>query len=315
MKNMKYMKNHNTPNKMYYMFFSCISCISLLNKSSSPRHNRSGTILVFMLVVTATLTALALFAGVAASNRARLASDSVLRSALRDEAFDAIAQVAALINADTNGVDHLSEPWAQPMRFGRVEVFVTDEKTRLHFPTASPRALASLLNDDDVVAALVAWRDSETNRVWRAEEELLAFPFPPTAKKNDLRPLLPFLTAHGDVRVNVNTLPREVFVALAVSAGASAETAVNFHKRLEEARKRGDFFNALTPDETARVLSDGHSAPTTAELAILRALIPALCVESGLFRITARASDGAVSQSIQCVYERGTSRISRWVEL
>jgi len=222
--------------------------------------------------------------------------------------FDAIAQTVALINTDTNGVDHLSEPWAQPFRIGRVEVTITDEKSRLHFPTASQRAFASLIGDDETAATLVAWRDITTNRVWNAEEELLAF-------SPNIRPLLGFLTAHGDARGNVNTLPREVFMALAAGTGLSADTATRVFARLEDAGKRGDYFQALTQSEALRVFGQGGGvSPTTAELMAMQTLSSSLCVESGLFRITARATDGRASQTIQCVYERASGRMLRWVE-
>ena len=299
------MKNMKNPKRNE---FSCFSCFSLFE---SPK---SGGILVFMLVVTATLTMLALFAGSMASNRARLASDAVLRSTLRDEAFDAVAQTVALINTDTNGVDHFSEPWAQPFRIGRVEMSITDEKSRLHFPSASRRAFASLLGDDEAAAAFVAWRDGHTNRVWKAEEELFEF-ITDTRIHDPVRPHFGNLTAHGDGRGNVNTLPREVFFAFAASAGVSAETAARVFARLEEARTRGDWFASLDLAEVSRVLAAGGIASVpTAELMALNALLPVLCVESGLFRITARATDGRVSQTIQCVCERGTGRILRWVE-
>ena len=282
----------------------------MIDMKKTTRRN-SGAILVFVLVATATLTALALLAGMYASDRARIVSDTVTRSALRDEAFDALALAASLIASDTNGVDHLSEEWAQPMRFGRVEVFIADETSRLNFTSAPPAAFASLLSEPKAADALTAWRDSQnTNRVWMAEEELLLAPHTP-----NLRDALPFLTAHGDSRVNVNTLPHEVFVALAASRNIPAATADEIFKRLEDARKRGEFFAALTPAEAARIFSSSAKTPSPQELAALQTLLPSLRVESGLFRVTARASEGAVSQTIQIVYERATSRILRWVEL
>ena len=50
------------------------------------------------------------------------------------------------------------------------------------------------------------------------------------------------------------------------------------------------------------------------EIAVLQALVSKLCVESGLFRITATTERAGVRRSVQCIYERGTGRILRWLE-
>ena len=305
------------------------------------RAPRSGAILVFVLVAVATIASLALFAGAAAARRSRIAADAMLRSELRDEAASALALAAARISADTNGVDHLAEDWARGYKFGRAAVQVEDEKSRLHFPQATPAAFAALFTattGTDPKAAqlqaekLVAWRtlrassplpetgattpasdiQTATNAVWRAEEELLASPAQSPAPA---RAWMPHLTAHGDGRVNINTAPREVFLALSAAAGAPPATADAVFRRISESRKTGDYFAALTPSEAARLLSRGAAAPTGAELAALRAMQPLLCVESGLFRLTARAEAGAISQTIQCAYDRASGKILRWIDV
>ncbi len=286
--------------------------------------SRSGAILVFMLVAVALVTGVALLAGSAALSRSRIAADAVVRAQLRAEAFSAAAMAAWAIDADTNGADHLLEPWAQGFQHGDALAAIADEHARLRFPAGADRALGFLLakasgaREEDAMgqARLLDawWRETlvlRTNAVLRAEEELL---LAPGADPAALATALPSLTVLGDGRVNVNTVPHDVFVALALGAGAEIGTAETLFNRVLRSRRRGEWFASLGMAEAHKLLMGEGDALSAKEIAALQAILPRLGVESDLFRITATAERAGTRRTVQCVYERGSGRIHRWIE-
>ena len=286
--------------------------------------SRSGAILVFMLVAVTLVIGVALLAGSTALSRSRLASDAVARAQLRAEAFSAAAMAAWAIDADTNGADHLLEPWAQGFRHGAAVATVADERARLRFPAGADRALGFLIaqasdgREEDAMgqARMLAawWRETQTlrtNAVLRAEEELLLAPSPdPSA----LAAALPSLTVLGDGRININTVSHDVFVALALGVGAEIGTAETLFARVVRSRRRGEWFASLGMADAHKLLMGEGDALSAKEIAALQAILPRLGVESGLFRITATAERAGTRRTVQCVYERGAGRIHRWME-
>ena len=295
-------------------------CESPVNTPAS----RSGAILVFMLVAVALVVGVALMAGSAALSRSRLAADAIARAQLRAEAFSAAAMAAWAIDADTNGADHLLEPWAQGFRHGAAVATVSDERARLRFPAGADRALGFLLakastaREEDAMgqARLLDawWRETlvlRTNAVLRAEEELL---LAPGADPAAVAAALPSLTVLGDGRININTVSHDVFVALALGAGAEIGTAETLFNRVLRSRRRGEWFASLGMTEAHKLLMGEGDALSAKEIAALQAILPRLGVESGFFRITATAQRAGVRRTVQCVYERGAGRIHRWME-
>ena len=302
---------------------------------------RAGASLVMVLAAVATVVTLAL--GAAALARSlRLRTDvRVGRAALRDEAESALARAAWAIDADTNLVDALSEPWAvdsaraaTALAAGEDGVFVVveDERARLGLPEAGDRALGHLLLrrsslDEaaamgDASALLLALRataadaalsrpDEGTNRVLRAEEELLDLPHSHTEA---LTASLPLLSAHAGDRINVNTVGHDVLVSVARGLGAQPGGAEGIWRRLERSRERGEVFMSVDLMEALKLLQGEGDTPSEQELEALERLRPVLRVDSGLFRITATARRGGVFATVQCVYERGSGRILRWAE-
>ncbi|MGI5867963.1 MAG: hypothetical protein ACOX9C_00770 [Kiritimatiellia bacterium] len=286
--------------------------------------SRSGAVLAFMLIAVALVMGVALFAGSVALSRSRLASDAVARAQLRAEAFSAAAMAAWAIDADTNGADHLLEPWAQGFRHGAAVATVADERARLLFPPGADRALgfliakASGVDEEDAMGharRLAAWwqqtQAQRTNAVLHAEEELLLAPGMDSAA---LAATLPSLTVLGDGRININTVSHDVFVALALGAGAEIGTAETLFNRVLRSRRRGEWFASLTMAEAHKLLRGAGDALSAKEVAALQAILPRLGVESDLYRITATAERAGVRRTVQCIYERGTGRIHRWTE-
>ncbi len=286
---------------------------------------RSGSILVYMMITAALVTGLALLTGSFVASRSKLAADAMLRAQLRDEAMTAAAMTAWSIDADTNGVDHLLEAWAGESKIGSAVVSISDELARLQFQSADNMTLGHLILYSSGVSGeeamgqanmLTAWwnaaRASETNRVLSAEEELL---FAPTPSLEALVATLPRITVLGEGKINVNTVDREVFISLVLSTGADIGVAEVMYARIVRSRNRGEWFESLELPEARKLMAGEGDALSVKEIAVLQTIMPKLCVESGLFRITATAERGGVRRTVQCIYARGTGRILRWLEV
>ena len=286
--------------------------------------DHAGSILVFMIVVVALVSSLALLSGSFVVSRSRLTADARVRAELRNAACSGAAMAAWMIVSDTNGVDHLQEPWATDMMEDEAQVVVSDERARLPFPGSEPAALSALIvsvtgvelqTAADQAVRLHTWWDraraASTNRVLAAEEELL---FAPGSDPELLAAVLPHLRVLGGDVVNVNTVGGEVWTAMAIGTGVDIDTAEGLYMRLLQSRRRGEWFETLDPGEVLQRLTGNRQGLSAAELVALQRVAPRLCVESGVFRITATAERDGVRRAVQCIVERETGEIRRWLE-
>ena len=304
--------------------------------------NRRGAALVLVLVAVAILVPLALGAGALARARALRVDGRAARAALRDAAEGALARELWLLEADTNAVDALVEPWAERSReaAARLEkgtdgvfVLVEDERARLGIPDCGQRALAALLQlraglDEAAAAgesaALFAWMRAQaeaagsTNLALSAEERL--FDATPAEAADDagfeapLAAAMPLLSAHAGAKINVNTAGHDALVAAMLAGGATRGGAEGVWLRLEMSRERGDVFRSTAQTEALKLLRGEGDIPSPEEIAALQGVQNALRVDSGLFRVRAVARRAGRSAAVECVYERGTRRILRWLE-
>lgn len=288
------------------------------------RRENSGSILVFVLVSVALVTGLALITGAFVRSRSTFVGDAITRAQLRHAAFSAAAMTAWAIDADTNGVDTMLEPWGEAKHLGDAVVTVADEKARIQFQSAGVNTIGFLmtyatdLRGEEAVGQarmLENWwneiKTTETNRVLGAEEEIL---FAPSANVEALSMTLPFITVLGDGKVNINTIPREVFISMVLNTGADIGVAEVLYDRVIRSRRRGEWFASLEASEAGKLLAGEGDQLSPKELTVMQTLLPKLCVESGLFRITAQAERNGIRRTVQCVYERGTGKILRWGE-
>lgn len=304
--------------------------------------NRRGAALVLVLAAVAILLPLALGAGALARARALRVDGRAARAALRDAAEGALARELWLLEADTNAVDALVEPWAERSReaAARLEkgtdgvfVLVEDERARLGAPDCGEHALAALLRlraglDEAAAvgeaASLFAWIRAQaeaagaTNLALSAEERL--FDAMPAGTGGDagveapLAAAMPLLSAHAGARLNVNTVGHDALVAAMLAGGATRGGAEGVWLRLEMARERGDVFRSTAQTETLKLLRGEGDVPSPEEIAALQGVQNALRVDSGLFRVRAVARRAGRAAAVECVYERGTRRILRWLE-
>ena len=304
------------------------------------RAGRDGASLVLVLCAAGVLLTRSRGAAAFAAARARRAEDALLRTALRDEAREAVFRAAEALCADTNGVDHAGEEWAaasaeaaDALARGGDGVFATvsDETARLGFPACGEPAFAALLavagGADEAAArgaahavflrrteleeAAAATPGAATNGVFAAEEELLSVPVEDPAA---LAKALPFVSVHSGARLNANTAPRETIVAAVLGAGGTRGAADGLWLRFEMARARGDVFETTGQAEALKLLRGDGDVPSAAELEALQLLQPLLRVESDLFRIAAVARRGRVAVRAECVWDRAERRVLRWAE-
>ena len=289
-----------------------------------------------MLVAVAILVPLAFGAGALVRARSQRVRGRADRAALRDAAEGALALELWRLEADTNAVDALSEPWAERSRGAAarlatgadgVFVLVEDERARLGVPECGERALAALLQlraglDEAAAAgeaaALFSWMRERaeaagaTNAALSAEERLYdAAPERPSAP---LEAAMPLLSAYAGGRLNVNTAGHDALVAAMLAGGATKGGAEGVWLRLEMSRARGDVFRSTAQSEALKLLRGEGDIPSAEEIAALQGVQNALRVDSGLFRVRAVARRAGRSAAVECVYERGTRRILRWLE-
>jgi len=247
------------------------------------RHEEGAALLVTLLVVVLVVAAvLEIFrVGTRTLQTAAFARDSV-RALLLAEAGAQAARIALRENFRDNDYDTLDEIWsrsAPPIELGEgtIEVAVEDEErkidvNRLVLPNGNApdeqrlavfRRLLELLDLDTQIAdAVVDWLDrDETPRTGGAESAYYERRPGAYRAKNDLfdtveelrlvrgvtpaafARLAPFVTVFSSGRVNVNTAPREVLMALsagqdAAEAGVIDEAAAN---EIIEFRKNSPF--------------------------------------------------------------------------
>lgn len=305
-------------------------------RTPRERHNSRGAALVLVLVAVAILVPLAFGAGALVRARSQRVRGRLDRAALRDEAESALALELRLLEADTNAVDTLAEPWAERSREASarlatgadgVFVLVEDERARLGAPECGERALAALFQLraglDEASAAgeaasLFAWMRERpeaagaTNLALAAEERLYdAAPERPSAP---LEAAMPLLSAHAGGALNVNTAGHDALVAAMLAGGATRGGAEGVWLRLEMSRARGDEFRSTAQSEALKLLRGEGDVPSAEEVSALQGVQNALRVDSGLFRVRAVVRRAGRAAAVECVYERGTRRILRWVE-
>ena len=125
---------------------------------------------------------------------------------------------------------------------------------------------------------------------------------------------MPLLSAHAGAKINVNTAGHDALVAAMLAGGATRGGAEGVWLRLEMSRERGDVFRSTAQTEALKLLRGEGDIPSPEEIAALQGVQNALRVDSGLFRVRAVARRAGRSAAVECVYERGTRRILRWLE-
>jgi general secretion pathway protein K len=246
------------------------------------------TLLVLVLIVILTMEIFR--AGARAAQTGAYGRDSI-RATLLAEAGTAAARIALREHLKDNQYDTLDQIWSRPvppieLGEGTILVIVEDEErkinlNRLILPNGNApdeqrlavfRKLLTILDVEPTLAdAVVDWLDNDdASRVGGAESAYyLSLPYPYRAK-NDLfdtvdevrlvrgmtpetfEKIKPFVTIHSSGKVNLNTAPKEVLMALSAGQDAAegGEIGASAADQVIEYRKENPFRN---PREIANV--------------------------------------------------------------
>lgn len=203
---------------------------------------------------------------------------------------------------------------------------LSDEESRLSLNAASLETLFHVPGlDEELAAAILDWRDpDEEPREGGAErsegyeprdgpfrsvdELLLVHGMTPERFER----AAPFLTAHGSGKVNVNTAPREVLLAL----GLEPEVA----SKLLEFRAGEDLAVGTEDDgvfkSAASIVQELSKSKGLgpSELGNLSKVLSSLAVDSTFFRAELTARRGRLSRRYVVVLGRGAAEPSYWHE-
>lgn len=281
---------------------------------------RKGGVLVIVLLAVALLLSIVLSASTSVRLRWALAMDTLQRAQARDAAISATARALQVLVSDTNAVDTLDEPWANPEATS--DVALTDEESRLHLPTADARLLAALLvraaglprtRATLLAESTVAWRTARTEPPTVLEE----YRGVPGMDPDALARIAPYSTLQGRGKVNINTLDETLLAILLEGFGTDTETIRGLCTGLRRARRNG----TVAPDSSAATLSvllvGENRIPGPAQAKALTALAQRVDVQSTLFRgsVTASPPDRPTPRhAITFVFDRRTQAFVHWNE-
>ena len=300
------------------------------------RHVQQGVAVVVAILVVALATSTAIYLLWHQSLWLRQFDNLTGRAQADVLAHAAASWAAALLAEDNPEVDHLGEPWAQPMpslaaERATLSGVITDEQAKFNVNNlvreaggasaqdlvAFQRLLAALGVPIELADAVVDWLDPD-DRVTApngAEDPYYLGRDPPYRASNrqiiDLgelgnvkgfspeivRRLAPFVTALPEATpVNVNTAPWQVLQAIVPSLTAEDGP------RLVERRRKQPF---ASRDEFLRALSQPPSASIDAQID----------VRSGYFRAEATVSLGRVVTGYRALLQRRDRRPAALVML
>lgn len=213
------------------------------------------TLMILVLIVTLVWEVFRV--GARAAQTGAFGRDSI-RAGLVAEAGIAAARVALRLDADDNNYDTLDEIWSRPVPTidlgeGTIQIVVEDEERKININRlvlkngnapddqrlAVFRRLLEILDIDPSLAdAVVDWLDNdETPRVGGAESAFYLSRKFPHKSKNDLfdtveelrlvrgvtqevfEKIRPFITVYSSGKVNINTAPVQVLMALSAGQG------------------------------------------------------------------------------------------------
>ena len=267
------------------------------------------TLLILVMIVT--LVWEVFRTGVRAAQTGAYGRDSI-RAELVGEAGVAAARIALREDAGNNDYDTLDEVWSRPvppidLGEGTIRIVVEDEERKIHLNrlvlpngnapddqrlAAFRRLLVILEIDPSLADAVVDWLDNdEAPRVGGAESPYyLSLPFPYKSKNDffdtidELRlvrgmtpeafeKLRPFVTLYSSGKVNLNTAPKPILLALsagqdAAEAGeiteATADQIIEYRKekpfqKIEEIGNVSPFLSDLYKKTRIRDLMDTRS--------------------------------------------------------
>lgn len=296
------------------------------------------SLLILVLIVS---LAMEIFrVGARAAQTGAFARDSI-RSGLLAEAGAAAARVALREDAKNNDYDTLDEVWSRPVPMielgeGVINVAVEDEErkinlNRLILPNGNApdeqrlavfRKLLTVLDLEPSVAdAAVDWLDNDDSaRVGGAESAYyLSLPYS-YKSKNDLfdsveelrlvrgmtkerfEKIRPFVTVHSSGRVNMNTAPKEILMALSAGQDATdgGEITSSTADQIIAHRKEKPFTKATEFRDVSPMLKDLYDRTRIRDL---------IDVKGTAFRVRSTGDFGGTTRTVDAVAIRSGNDI------
>lgn len=296
------------------------------------KNNRSGSVLLFVIITIGVIIGMVSLSVGYAYNRARLIAAEEARYSLRNKALGALSQVMWNINADTNGFDCAVEGSMAPRIIDGCEVTIEPANARFNFSSFSGKRFVELVpalvpedvDDADIVTQAIAEAWGEAMQVHgeqftlNAIEEMYGF-----SKLGDADPIIfesifkyftVYRYAREDQKLNLNMVRLDLLPCLA--SANNADAMLDLQNRLKLIREKELFFVGTDISSAKAVLSAASQSQSfsQSDAMLLMGLADSFTVASEDFYITIVARDASSSYRIECVYERGSGKIKRWVE-
>lgn len=296
------------------------------------KNNRSGSVLLFVIITIGVIIGMVSLSVGYAYNRARLIAAEEARYSLRNKALNVLSQVMWNINADTNGFDCAVEGSMASRVIDGCEITIEPANARFNFSSFPSKRFVELVpalvpedvKDADKVAQAIedAWVEAMQlygeQYTLNAIEELYGFSRLGNADPLIFESIFKYFTVYRymreDQKLNLNMVHLYMLPYLASVNNVEAMQA--FQERLKLIREKDLFFVGTDALSAKAVLLEASQSQSfsQSDALLLMSLANSFTVASDDFYITIVARDAASSHRIECVYERGTGKIKRWVE-
>lgn len=296
------------------------------------KNNRSGSVLLFVIITIGVIIGMVSLSVGYAYNRARLIAAEEARYSLRNKALNVLSQVMWNINADTNGFDCAVEGSMASRVIDGCEITIEPANARFNFSSFQRKRFVELVpalvpedvKDADKVAQAIedAWVEAMQlygeQYTLNAIEELYGFSRLGNADPLIFESIFKYFTVYRymreDQKLNLNMVHLYMLPYLASVNNVEAMQA--FQERLKHIREKDLFFVGTDALSAKAVLLEASQSQSfsQSDALLLMSLANSFTVASDDFYITIVARDAASSHRIECVYERGTGKIKRWVE-
>lgn len=302
------------------------------------KNNQTGSILLFVIITIGVIIGMVSLSVGYAYNRARLISAEDSRYSLRNKALGVLSQVMWNINADTNGFDCAIEGSMAPKIIDGCEVTIEPTNSRFNFHSYSPNDFVVFFAPDgvdsvgDVTECIsTEWSFILHNKgedfTLNAIEEFYGFSRLEFSK--DVTPLImesiyKYFTVYysnpKDIKLNINMFRLNLLPYISVEnlyeLYSNDKLTSDLQKRLENIRENSLFFPNMDIASAKTVFAAANQSQSVSQsdAVLLMKLMKYFTASSDNFYITIVARDGTSSHRIECVYERGTGKIRRWVE-
>lgn len=302
-------------------------------------NKRSGSILLYVIIIIGVVIGLVSLCVGYAYNRSRLIAAEEARYSLRNTALDALSQVMWNINADTNGFDCAVEGSISSRIVNGCEVTIEPANARFNFTSFQGKRFVELVpllvpedaDDADIVAQAIIDGWIEVLQVHgeqytpNAIEEFYGYKRLGDASPLIFESIFKYFTVYRMQRedqllnlnmVRLDLLPYLVLTNNSSSSDGNVKAMLNLQARLKQIREKELFFVGTDALSAKAVLAASSQSQnfSQSDAMLLMSLANSFTVKSEDFYITVIARNATSSHRIECVYERGTGKIKRWVE-